>query len=74
MKKPGSFDYELPLKYLSVEFISSFSDICSTKSFNVFVKFVKCTFMLLTFVFCVSKHKGMTTKNSEEATYGWEFL
>ena len=31
--------------------------------------------MLLTFVFCVSKHiKGMTNKNSEEATYGWEFL
>ena len=28
--------------------------------------------MLLTFVFCVSKHKGMTTKKPEEATlYLW---
>ena len=25
--------------------------------------------MLLTFVFCVSKQKGMTTKKPEEATY-----
>ena len=40
--------YKLPLKYLSLK-ISSFSDICTTKSFNVFVKF--CTFLLLTFLF-----------------------
>ena len=42
--------YKLPLKYLSLK-ISSFSDICTTKSFNVFVKFVQCTFLLLTFLF-----------------------
>ena len=41
---------KLPLKYLSLK-ISSFSDICTTKSFNVFVKFVQCTFLLLTFLF-----------------------
>ena len=52
---------KLPLKYLSLK-ISSFSDICTTKSFNVFVKFVQCTFLLLTFLF-------QNTKNSQEATY-----
>ena len=30
--------------------------------------------MLLTFVFCVLKRMGMTTKKPEEATYSWEFL
>ena len=42
--------YKLPLKYLSLK-ISSFSDICTTKSFNAFVKFLQCTFLLLTFLF-----------------------
>ena len=28
-----------------------------------------CVFLLLTFVFCVLKRKGMTTKKPEEATY-----
>ena len=34
MNKSGSFDYELPLKYLSLK-ISSFSEIYTTKSSNV---------------------------------------
>ena len=68
MNKSGSFDYELPLKYLSLK-ISSFSDIYTTKLPNELVKFVH-YFMLLTFVFCVLKRKGMTTKKPEEATYG----